>query len=118
MITTRFFINNLNYGCSFVAKLSRKKKVFLKKYLFFYKIYIICRKNVFNMEKKFCNENFFYRRKNFFNGEKYKCKCKIYIYHFKKIFFRQKISELQQYINLSYIYIHSAEKKFFNIKIY
>ena len=64
MITTRFFINNLNYGCSFVAKLSRKKKVFLKKY-FFYKIYIICRKNVFNMEKSFVMKIFFTEEKIF-----------------------------------------------------
>ena len=49
------------YGCSFVAKLSWKKKFFLKKYLFFYKIYIICRKKnfifFFFTEKAFFTEN-------------------------------------------------------------
>ena len=34
-----------SYGCSFVAKLSRKKKFKKENICVFYKIYIICRKN-------------------------------------------------------------------------
>ena len=50
-----------DYGCSFAAKLSWKKKIFFrKKYLCFYKIYIICSKKCFYIEKKFYNEKFFY----------------------------------------------------------
>ena len=78
------------YGCSFVAKLSWKKIFFLKTYLFFYKIYIICKKNCFYLEKKFYNEKFFPTEKNFFYREKYKWKCKKYISHFKNIFLHRK----------------------------
>ena len=62
-------------GCSFVAKLSWKKKIFFEKIIYvFYKIYIICRKKYFYMEK-----NIFYR-------EKYKWKCKK-IYLISEIYF-------------------------------
>ena len=60
------FNEAVNYGCSFVAKLSWKKNFFLEKYLCFYKIYIICRKKYFYMEKKFYNEKFFLLKKTFF----------------------------------------------------
>ena len=52
------------YGCSFVAKLSWKKKIF-------------CRKKCFYMEKTFCNhkvfllENFFLQRKIIISFQKY-----------------------------------------------
>ena len=36
-----------------------KKKIFFFEKMFFYKIYIICRKNVFLWKKKFYIENFF-----------------------------------------------------------
>ena len=46
------------YGCSFVAKLSWKKKFFFwKNICVFYKIYVICRKKCFYMEKKFIEKN-------------------------------------------------------------
>ena len=49
------------YGCSFVAKLSRKKKLFFEKiFLFFTKYTLFVEKNVFIWEKKFYNENVFY----------------------------------------------------------
>ena len=51
-------------GCSFVAKLSLKKIFFWKN--IFYKIYIICRKNVFI---KFYIEKFFYWKKLFLQGK-------------------------------------------------
>ena len=77
------------YGCSFVAKLSWKKKFFLKKYLFFYKIYIICR------EKKFIF--FFFTEKAFFteNEKNIYLIWEIFfypenIYSFCKIFFDHK----------------------------
>ena len=54
-----------------VAKLSWKKNFFSKKYLFFYKIYIICRKKKFYMEKSFIMKNFL-TEKSFFYREKYK----------------------------------------------
>ena len=43
--------------------------LFLKNICVLYKIYIICRKNCFYMEKKFYIEKFFYWKKTFF-GEK------------------------------------------------
>ena len=58
------------YGCSFVAKLSSKN------ICFFYKIYIICRKKCFYLEKKFYNEKNILLKKNFFYMWKYKWKCK------------------------------------------
>ena len=55
------------YGCSFVAKLTWNKNFFFwKNICVFYKIYIICRKKCFYMEKKFYNENVFYWKKTFF----------------------------------------------------
>ena len=42
----------IGYGYSFVAKLSWKKNIFFGKIFVFYKIYIICRKKCFYMEKK------------------------------------------------------------------
>ena len=70
------------YGCSFDAKLSLKKKIFFEKIFVFYKIYIICTKNVFIWKKKFYNVNAFYWKKLFYR-EKCKWKCKKYISHFK-----------------------------------
>ena len=53
------------YFCSYVAKVE-KKIFFWKNICVFYKIYIICRKKCFYMEKKFYNENVFYWKKTFF----------------------------------------------------
>ena len=60
---TVFMYYTHRYGCSFVAKLSKKKSFFLKKYLFFTKHTLFAEKNVFIWKKNF------YR-------EKYKWKCK------------------------------------------
>ena len=55
------------YGCSFVAKLSWKKNFFFEKtFVFFYKIYIICRKKYFYREKKVLYWKCFLLEKNFF----------------------------------------------------
>ena len=49
-----------------------KKKFFFEKvFVFFYKIYIICRKKKFYMDKSFIMKNFF-TEKSFFYREKYK----------------------------------------------
>ena len=49
-----------------------KKKFFFEKvFVFFYKIYIICRKKNFYMDKSFIMKNFF-TEKSFFYREKYK----------------------------------------------
>ena len=48
----RYLKSTVAYGCSFVTKLSWKKKVLKKNVYVFYKIYIICRKKCFYMEKK------------------------------------------------------------------
>ena len=53
------------YFCSYGAKVE-KKIFFWKNICVFYKIYIICRKKCFYMEKKFYNENVFYWKKTFF----------------------------------------------------
>ena len=45
-------MKTVEYGCSFVAKLSWKRIFFLEKIFVFYKIYITCRKKCFYMEKK------------------------------------------------------------------
>ena len=45
-------MKTVEYGCSFVAKLSWKIIFFFEKIFVFYKIYITCRKKCFYMEKK------------------------------------------------------------------
>ena len=50
---TVFMYYTHRYGCSFVAKLSKKKSFFFEKIFVFYKIYVICRKKCFYMKKKF-----------------------------------------------------------------
>ena len=50
------------YGCSFVAKLSWKKNFFWKNICVFYKIYIICRKKCFYVEKKFYKKKLFLQK--------------------------------------------------------
>ena len=77
---------NAGYGCSFVAKLSRKKMSFFwKNICVLYKICITCRKNVFIWKKSFTLKNFF-AEKTFFHREKYKWKCKKYISHLNNTF--------------------------------
>ena len=67
----QYFIHVVGfYGCSFIAKLSRKKNIFEKIFVF-YKIYIICRKIVFLRKKSFILKIFF-TEKTFFYREKYK----------------------------------------------
>ena len=51
-----------------------------------------------------------FTEKNFFNIEKYKWKFKIYISHFRNIFFTQKTC-YKQNINLKYIFILKKKKK-------
>ena len=52
------------YGCSFVAKLSRKKNFFSKKiFVFFTKYILFAEKNIFIRNKNFFSEkNFLYRK--------------------------------------------------------
>ena len=78
------------YGCSFDVKLSWKRKIFFWKNLcVFYKIYIICRKNVFIRKNSFILKNVF-TEKNVFYREKYKWKCKKFRSHLKNIFLYRK----------------------------
>ena len=92
-----------NYVCSFAAKLSWKKK--RKKYLCFYKIYIICSKKCFYMEKKFYNEKLFLLKKTFFTEKNY--------ISFQKYIFTQKIFLLQMKYK-SFLNMYSfCKKKFF-----
>ena len=79
----------------------KKNFLFLKNICVFYKIYIICRKNCFYMEKKFYIEKFFYWKKNFFWREKCKWKGKKYVSHLKNIFLYRKCLCCKQNINLS-----------------
>ena len=62
-------LDTVLYDCSFVAKLSWKKRLFFEKIFVFYKIYIICRKQCFYMGKKFYDEKFFLLKTNFFYRE-------------------------------------------------
>ena len=82
------------YGCSFVAKLGWKKKFFWKNIFVFFKIYIICWKKCFYMEKNICIGKYFYW-KNLFYREKYKWKCKNYISHLKNIFLCRKCLQIK-----------------------
>ena len=60
-----FFLHDQRYGCSFVARLSWKNIFFFFEKIFvFYKIYNICRKNCFYVEKKIYIEVFFLTEKN------------------------------------------------------
>ena len=57
----------IEYGCSFVAKLSWKKRFFFwKNICFFTKYKLFVEKKFFYTEKKFYNEKFFYWKKTFF----------------------------------------------------
>ena len=76
------------HGCSFVAKLSSKN------ICFFYKIYIICRKKCFYLEKKFYNEKNILLKKTFFTYENINENIKIYV-SFQKCIFTQKMFVLQ-----------------------
>ena len=71
-------MKTVEYGCSFVAKLSWKRFFFFEKIFVFYKIYITCRKKCFYMEKKI------------FMEKKYKWKCKKNISHFRNTFLHRK----------------------------
>ena len=59
------------YGCSFVAKLSWKKKNIFLNICVFYKIYIICRKKCSYLEKKFYNEKNILLKKKFLHRKIY-----------------------------------------------
>ena len=72
------------YGCSFVAKLSWKKKFFLKKYLFFTKYTLFAEKNNFIWKKKIILIFFCLLKKLFLQKMK-----KIYI-SFEKYFLSRK----------------------------
>ena len=85
------------------------EKIYITKY--FYKIYIICKKNVFIWEKKFYIE-FFFTEKNFFCREKYKWKCKNIYISFEKYIFMQKMFVLQIKYK-SFLNIYSFCKKIF-----
>ena len=76
------------YGCLFVAKLSWKKKFFLKIYVF-YKTYIICRKNVF-IWKKVYYWKIFLLEKNFFTVKNINENVKKYMSHVRNILLCRK----------------------------
>ena len=79
-------------GCSFVAKLSWKKKICFfweNIFLIFTKYTLFAEKNVFIWKKSFLLKIFF-TEKNDFYKEKYKWKCKKYISHFINIFVHGK----------------------------
>ena len=98
------------YGCSFVAKLSWKKIFFLKKQVF-YKIYIICRKNVFIWKKCFILKNFLLK-KTFFTKKNINENVKKYISHLRNIFFCRKCLLMQiKYKSLLNIYSFCKKKK-------
>ena len=82
------------YGCWFVAKLSWKKNFFWKKRMFFIK-YTLFAEKMFLYEKKSFILKTFFTEKNIFYREKYKWKCKIYIYIIWKYIFMQKMFVLQ-----------------------
>ena len=63
-------------------------------YVFFYKISIICRKNVFIWQKGFPLKNVF-TVKNIFYTEKYQWKCKKINVSYEKYIFMQKMLVLQ-----------------------
>ena len=87
----------MKYGCSFVGKLSWKKIFFWKNV--FYKIYIVCRKNVFIWKKRFYIEKLFFTDKNINENVK-----NIYL-SFEKYIFMQKMFALQiKYKSLLNIY--------------
>ena len=58
----------------------------------------------------------FFTEKNFFYREKYKWKCKQYIFHFRNIFLHKKCLCYKWNINLPEIYIHSTKKDFLIIE--
>ena len=117
MITTCFFINNLNYGCSFVAKLSRKKKVFLKKYFCFSQNIHYLQKRIFLCGKKVILKNFLLK-KTFFTEKNINENVKIYI-SFEKYIFMQKMFVLQiKYKSFLNIYSFCKKKNFFDHKKY
>ena len=101
------------YGCSFVAKLSWKKSFCSwKNICILYKIYVICRKICFYMEKKFYTEKFFYWKKLFYR-EKYKWECKKYVSHLKNIFIQKMFVQQTKY--KSFLNMYSFCKFFFLI---
>ena len=109
--------NDINWGNNIwlfiCCKTKLKKKFFFwKNICVFYKIYIICRKKCFYMEKKVLYWNFF-TEKNFFYREKYKWKCKNIYISFEKYIFMQKMFVLQIKYK-SFLNIYSfCKKKFF-----
>ena len=79
-------VDSGNCGCSFVAKLRWKKKIFfLKKYLFFTK-YTLFAEKIFLYGKKVLYWKMFWLKIFFFYRKKYKWKCKKYISHLRNIF--------------------------------
>ena len=93
------------------CKTKLKKIYFLKKYLFFNKIYIICRKKCFYMEKSFIMKISF-TEKNFFCREKYKWKYEKYMSHFRNIFYTENVCVTNK-IQIFVKYIFILQKKMF-----
>ena len=85
ILTIIEFLKVVLYGCSFVAKLSWKKKIFFEKIYVFHKIYIICRKNVFIWKKSFIAKHFLLK-KTFFTEKNINENVKN-IYLISKIYF-------------------------------
>ena len=97
----------------FICCKTKLEKFVSKKYVF-YKINIICRKNVFIWKKKkFYIDFFFYWKKRFYR-EKYKWKCKNVYISFEKYIFMQKMFVLQIKYK-SFLNIYSFCKKLFLI---
>ena len=122
VLSCNFIEITLRYGCSPVNLVHNFKTPFPKntpglwlficcktklktKYIFFekifYKIYIICRKNVFIWKKKVLYWKFSFYWKKLFYWEKYKWKCKKYISYFRNIFLCRKCLCYKSNMNLS-----------------
>ena len=96
----------------FICCKTKLKKIsfFLKKYIF-YKIYIICRKNIFIWIKKVLYWKCFLLKKTFFTEKNINENVKIYI-SFEKYIFMQKMFVLQiKYKSFLNIYSSCKKKK-------
>ena len=103
----QYFIHIVGfYGCSFIAKLSRKKNIFEKIFVFFTK-YILFAEKLFFYGKKVLYWKFFLLKKLSFTEKNINENVKN-MYLIWKIFFIQKMFVLQakykSFLNIYYIY--------------
>ena len=105
-----FIMNIINIWLFICCKTKLKKKFFFFwKNIYFYKIYIICRKNVFIWKKKVLYWKFFLLKKTFFTEKNINENVKIYI-SFEECIFMQKMFVLQRKYK-SFLNIYSFCKK-------